>query len=218
MLRSARLRRHRLAGGAGCLPEVADMASRCASLFACAALAVAVTPMPAAAQTLRTSVSATYTFLRDTNADQSYGAGVTGGFAHRIAGWLAVAADGGVSADTTDYTATGGDLWLHRYWSLHAGPRVARPAGRVRPYGECLFGVTWYRVRGTSLQPSDWTGVADFSLQPGGGVDVFLTPHVAFRAAADLQVLFRYDSRFDTGYRSYLYRVHAGVSFHVGRP
>ena len=189
--------------------------SSVASVILLAGLVVCA-PVRAAAQSPSTNVSLTYTFLRDTGEGQSFTAGATVGVTLRIRGWLAATAEAGLSADSKDYSSSGGGVWDYRYTSFHAGPRVARPEGTIRPYGQLLAGATRWQIRETQLAPSDWDGTTDFSLQPGAGLDVFLTRRVALRFAGDVQVLFRHESRFDTNYRTYLYRFHAGVSFHFG--
>jgi len=180
-----------------------------AALFTCV-------PTLGSAQFPTTNASLAYTFLRDTEADQSFAWGTTIAATHRLRGWLAATAEIAVSADSANYSASGGGIYDFRYESIQAGPRAARATGPARPYVELLAGATRWRIRERFLDNTGWEAATDFSLQPGVGVDVFFTRRAALRLGADLRVLFRHDSRFDTDYRTYLCRIHAGVSFHFG--
>jgi hypothetical protein len=62
----------------------------------------------------------------------------------------------------------------------------------------------------------EW-GSPDFALQPGLGVDIFLSRHLAVRVAGDLRLIFRHDQRFDRDYRTTLYRFNTGLVFHFVR-
>jgi len=186
---------------------------RCAAL---SAALVACVPTLAFAQHPAGNVAVTYTFLRDTEADQSFASGATVSATFRVHRWLAMTAEAAVSADSKDYAATAGGYWDFRYESIQAGPSVARTTGALRPYVQLLAGATRWQIRELRLSPTGWDSVTNFSLQPGVGVDVFFARRVAFRLGADLRVLFRHDSRFDQDYRTNLYRFHAGVSVHFG--
>ena len=193
--------------------SVVAFSMRCAVL---SAALIACVPTLGSAQSPTTNVSFTYTFLRDAEADQSFARGATIAATRRVRGWLAATAEIAVSADSMDYSASGGGIYDFRYESIQAGPRVARPSGPARPYVELLAGATRWRIRERFLDRTGWEAATDFSLQPGVGVDVFFSRRTALRLGADLRVLFRHESRFDTAYRTYLYRLHAGVSLHFG--
>jgi hypothetical protein len=192
---------------------VFEFSVRCAVL---SAALIACVPTLGSAQSPTTNVSLTYTFLRDAESDQSFVWGATIAATLRVRSWLAATAEIAVSTDSTDYSASGGGIYDFRYESIHAGPRVARATGRVRPYVELLAGATRWRIRERFLDRTGWQAATDFSLQPGVGVDVFFTRRAALRLGADLRVLFKHDNRFDTDYRTNLYRLHAGVSLHFG--
>jgi len=180
------------------------------------AVLLACVPAPGFAQSPTANVSVTYTFLRDTEPDQDFARGATIAAARRVRGWLSVAAEIALSADSADYSATGGGIYDFRYESIHAGPRAGRTTGPVRPYVELLAGATRWRIRERFLDRTGWEAVTDFSLQPGAGVDIFFTRRAALRLAGDVRVLFKHDNRFDKDYRTNLYRLHAGVSLHLG--
>jgi hypothetical protein len=186
---------------------------KCAVL---SAMLVVCVPTLASAQSPTSNVSLTYTFLRDTESDQSFAQGATVAAALQVHSRLAAAVEVAVSTDSTDYSASGGGIYDFRYESIHAGPRANLATGRARPYVELLAGATRWRIRERFLDQTGWEAVTDFSLQPGVGVDVFFTPRAALRLSADVRVLFKHDNRFDTDYRTNLYRLHAGVSFHFG--
>jgi len=195
------------------------MTSVYVSSMTCVVLSAALlacVPTLGSAQPPTGSVSVTYTFLRDAESDQSFASGATLAATYRLRSWLAATAEIAVSGDSTDYSATGGGIYDFRYESIHAGPRAARVTGPVRPYVELLAGATRWRIRERFLDRTGWEGVTSFSLQPGVGVDIFLTRRAALRVGADLRVLFKHESRFDTDYRTNQYRVHAGVSYHFG--
>lgn len=181
-----------------------------------AALWIVSGPAAAFAQPSRASVSMTYTWLRDADADRTYTPGASVEGAVRVFGWLSATVEVAISTAGEDFASTGGGTYDFRYESLQAGPRLAPSAGLARPYVELLAGATRWRIRERRLDRTGWESVTDFSLQPGAGVDVFITPHVAFRIGGDLRVLFKHDNRFDKNYRTTLYRAHAGVSVHFG--
>ena len=187
--------------------------TRCAVL---SAAIVACIPAFGSAQPPTANVSVTYTFLRDAESDQRFASGATVAVAGRVYRWLAAAAEFAVSANSKDYSTSGGGIYDFRYESFHAGLRAARSTGRARPFVELLAGATRWRIRERFLDRTGWQSVTDFSIQPGLGLDVFFTQRAALRLGADLRVLFRHDNRFDKDYRTNLYRLHAGVSVHFG--
>jgi hypothetical protein len=81
---------------------------------------------------------------------------------------------------------------------------------------ELLVGRTRYGIWERRLNPSgEWLAPV-FSVQPGVGIDMFVSHRLAVRVAGDLRLLFRHDQRFDRDYRTRLYRVNAGLAFHFG--
>jgi hypothetical protein len=163
------------------------------------------------------SVSVTYTLLRDTDLDFTFARGAALGGAYRLHEWLFAVAELAFSAHHQDYSAVQGGTYDFRYQSLQAGPRVAPLAGRVQPYVEVLAGGTRLGIWERRLDRTGEWGSPDFSLQPGLGVDIFLSRHLAVRVAGDLRLLFRHDERFDRDYRTTLYRFNTGLVFHFVR-
>jgi len=90
----------------------------------------------------------------------------------------------GATADFSYNTKTfaAGDFGLtsvdaHAY-GFHVGPRVKAHIGRAEPFGHILFGFTHL-----SATPAGGTNLNDnaFSLKMGGGLDIGITHHFAFR-------------------------------------
>lgn len=161
------------------------------------------------------SVSATYTLLRDPDLDFTFERGVSLGGACRLYGWLFVSAELALNYHHQDYSAVQGGTYDFAYQSLQAGPRVVPFSGRVQPYIEVLTGATRLGLWERRLDRTGQWGAAEFSVQPGIGVDVFLSRQVAVRFAGDVRVLFKHDNRFDKDYRARLYRFNTGMAFHL---
>jgi hypothetical protein len=167
-------------------------------------------------QSSNSSVSATYTLLRDTDLGFTFGRGVSFGGACRLHRWLFVDAELAFSGHRQDYSAVQGGTYDFRYQSLQAGPRVMPLSGRVQPYVEVLAGATRLGIWERRLDRTGEWASPDFSVQPGLGVDIFAGRRLALRFAGDLRLLFRHDSRFDEDYRTKLYRFNVGLAFHLG--
>jgi hypothetical protein len=163
------------------------------------------------------NVSATYTLLRDTDSDFTFARGVSLGVAWRVHEWLFVGAELAFSAHHEDYSAVQGGTYDFRYQSLQAGPRVVPLSGPVQPYAEVLAGMTRFGIWERRLDRTGQWGSPDLSVQPGLGVDMFVSRRVALRFSGDIRLLFRHDQRFDKGYRTRLYRLNAGLAMQLGR-
>jgi hypothetical protein len=185
---------------------------------ALAVLAVALLPGVGRAQTSKGSVAVSYSLLHDAEAGETYALGGSLAGTIRLHGWLAGTVEVSASSRHEDFAATGGGTYDQRYQSIQAGPRLSPPGRRVRPYLDLLVGATRYGIWERRLDQAGEWGSPVLSLQPGLGVDVFLTRKVAVRLGGDLRVLFKQDTRFDTGYRTRLYRLDLGVAFHFGTP
>jgi hypothetical protein len=79
-----------------------------------------------------------------------------------------------------------------------------------------LAGATRLGIWERRLDRTGTWGSPEFSLQPGVGLDFLITQRVALRLSSDMRVLFRHDNRFNTDYRTQLYRFNAGASLHLG--
>lgn len=188
------------------------------SLWAVLAVAVLlVAPHRANAQGATGTVSASYTVLRDTDAARTFDRGISVAATRRIRGWASAAADVSISTAHDDFSASQGGTYDFRYLSVQLGPRVSPRSGRVQPYAELLAGITRLGIWERQLDKTGAWGSPEFSLQPGLGADVLITPRVALRLGGDLRLLFKHDTRFDTNYRARLLRLSAGVAIHLGR-
>lgn len=163
-----------------------------------------------------TTVSATVTILRDTDASRTYDRGIAVDAAHRVRGPLRIAVEAAFSFAHEDFSATQGGVYDFRYQSWQAGPRLAAPVGRVRPFGEVLAGVTRLGIWERRLDNIGEWGTPQFSIQPGAGVDLGIAPRLALRIAGHLRLVSRHDNRFDRDYRATLYRIGAGVVVPLG--
>lgn len=180
------------------------------------ALVVLIDSQLAFGEDSKASVSATYTVLRDTDSEQTFGRGMSVAGTYRVRRWVYVAAEVAFSADHEDYSSSQGGTYDFRYQSIQAGPRASPLTGRVQPYAELLAGVTRLGIWERRLDRIGGWGSPEFSVQPGLGVDLLIARRVALRLGGDLRLLFRHDNRFDTGYRTKLYRLNVGLAFHLG--
>jgi hypothetical protein len=168
----------------------------------------------------RGSLSVAYLWLHDHEQQAAYASGLSLSTAHRIRGWLALAAEVSRSNRSEDFRNTEGGLFELRYESLKGGPRVSRWVGRVRPYGQVLAGATRWRIR-ERIDPRgreslSWESATHFALTPGAGLDVFIVRRVSLRVSGDLSFVFRRDNRFGNAYRTKISTVHGGMAFHWG--
>ena len=185
-------------------------------LTALALLLMMSSPRAALGQSPRASVSATYTFLRDTDLDASFGRGVSLGGAYRLHHGVFVTAEFALSGRHQDFFSSQGGTYDFWYESLQAGPRLAPLQGRVQPYVEVLAGATRLGIWERRLDQTGEWGAWEFSLQPGLGVDIPVSGRLALRFAGDLRLVSTRDTRFDKDYRRRLYRLNVGVAFHLG--
>jgi hypothetical protein len=174
-------------------------------------------PHAAFGQESNTNVSATYTLLRDTDSDFTFARGMSVGAAWRVHEWLFVGAELALSGHHQDYSAVQGGTYDFRYQSIQAGPRVVPLSGPIQPYAEVIAGVTRFGIWERRLDRTGEWGSPDLSVQPGLGVDMFVSSHVALRFSGDIRLLFRHDQRFDKDFRTRLYRFNAGLAIHLGR-
>jgi hypothetical protein len=178
---------------------------------------VVLSSQAAFGQTSNGSVSVAYTLLRDTDLDVTFSRGVSLGGAYRVHEWLFAVAEVGFSAHHQDYAAVQGGTYDFQYQSVHGGARVSPARGPIQPYIEVLAGSTRLGIWERRLDRTGEWGSPHFSVQPGVGLDMFVGRHVAVRVAGDLRLLFKHDQRFDTGYRTTLYRFNTGLVFHFDR-
>jgi hypothetical protein len=117
-------------------------------------------------------VSASYSFLREGGSGGVNANGVSGSLALNVNRWLGLAGDlgyyhaspGGISTNTTTYLF---------------GPRFSyRRSNKVTPFAQVLLGGAHVSVPGLG-------STNGFSFSAGGGLDLGLSRHVAFRPQLD---------------------------------
>ena len=149
-----------------------------------------VSDMPAP----RAEVSSGYMLMRDVTRDtgKTYPAGWYISGVYNVTPWLGIVAEGSAGYGRTEEVnlATSQYSSKPRMSTITAGARFFHKAGRFAPYGQFLMGAAIEQRKHTDV----WNGVAHsgtttanrLALQPGGGVTVYITERVGFRAAADV--------------------------------
>lgn len=149
---------------------------------------------PLRAQTPRAEISGGYSFLHDRDRSESFPAGWVASAARNVNGWIGVAVEVGGNYRTcadcqrgpfTSQQSRGDDLSL-RVYTFMVGPRVAaRSIPAVTPFAQFLFGGS-HLSGGVEFDGSLTTGL---TYQPGGGVDIRMTPKVGLRLQGDYRVI-----------------------------
>ena len=95
------------------------------------------------------------------------------------------------------------------FLSYLVGPRVSRRVDNIGYFGQVLFGGVRSEASVSLLNVPVLEGGEsnDFAIQPGAGVDFFLTPNTGIRAGVD------YRRVFYEGDGSNQFRFHVGVVF-----
>jgi hypothetical protein len=150
--------------------------------------------VPLRAQTPRAEISGGYSFLHDENRSENFPAGWVASATGNVNRWIGVTAEVGGNYRTCDncqrgpftsQESSGRDLHL-RVYSYMIGPRVAaRAVPGVTPFAQVLFGGT-HISGGAEFDGALTTGL---TYQPGGGVDIRVTPKVGIRLQGDYRVI-----------------------------
>ena len=150
--------------------------------------------VPSSAQTPRAEISGGYTFMRDQDRAETFPAGWVASVVGNINGWIGAASEVGGSyrvcpdcqrGPFTSATFRGTDRNL-QVFTFMAGPRVAaRAVQAVTPFAQILLGGS-HVSGGVEFDGALTTG---FTYQPGGGVDVRVTPNVGIRLQGDYRVI-----------------------------
>jgi hypothetical protein len=133
-------------------------------------LALSVFAIPSRAQSVDASLS--YSYFRLGGSGGINQNGVSGSVAYNLRSfsWL------GIVGDFGGYHASPGGVTLNTYTYLF-GPRLTlRNPSKVNPFGQALLGGSRLTDGGSSNQ---------FAYSIGGGVDIGLLPHLAFRPQVD---------------------------------
>jgi opacity protein-like surface antigen len=154
-------------------------------------VALSVLAIPSRAQSVDVSVS--YSYFRLGGSGGFNQNGVSGSVAYNYKSWL------GLVGDFGGYHASPGGTSLNTYTYLF-GPRVTlRNPSKINPFGQFLLGGSRLTDGGSSSQ---------FAYSIGGGVDIGLLPHLAFRPQVD------YIGLNTPGSRTNCTRVSAGLVVH----
>jgi len=147
-----------------------------------------------AADTPRLELSGAYAVMHDSDRSETFPFGWVASAAGNVNTWFGVVAEVGGSYRNCEncqrgpfasQNFRGTDLHLKVHTFL-GGPRVASHAlSAITPFGQVLFGGT--HVSGGI----EWDGALNtgFTYQPGGGVDVRVTPKVGIRLEGDYRVI-----------------------------
>jgi hypothetical protein len=157
-------------------------------------LVLSVFAIPSGAQSVDASLS--YSYFRLGGSGGVNQNGVSGSVAYNAYNWLGIVGDFGV------YHASPLGVSLNTYTYLF-GPRVTlRNPSKFNPFAQALFGGS--RLTTGSGGPT----FNQFAYSIGGGVDIGLLPHLAFRPQVD------YVGLNTTGSRTNCTRVSAGFVVH----
>lgn len=148
------------------------------------ALVLAATVVVAAQDVPAIEIGAGYSALRDNDIDHWFGTGVTVDIGVNVTDWLAVAGEGSYHSTSIDWGFGDVDLSVSTFMG---GMRFLTRRGGVSPFVQALVGVARQSFNGISMNA--------FAVQPGAGVDVFVTRKVAVRLQGDFRSI--YDSEGD---------------------
>jgi hypothetical protein len=147
-----------------------------------------------AADAPKFELAAGYAYMHDSNRAEAFPAGWAISTAGYINSWIAVAAEVGGNYDECKtcqigpfaaQTIRGTDRTIRVHTYL-AGPKIAsHAASAVTPFGQVLFGGS-HISGGVEFDGALNTG---FTYQPGGGVDVRVTPRTGIRVEGDYRVI-----------------------------
>lgn len=149
--------------------------------------------LPARAQTSKFEFSGGYAYVHEQDRSEDYPAGWVAAGMGNVTDWIGVSAEVSGNYGTckgcqrgpfTSQRSRGRDLDLAIYTYM-VGPRLAARMSRVTPFAQVLLGGT-HISGGAEFDGALTTG---FSYQPGGGVDVYLTPAIGLRVQGDYRVV-----------------------------
>jgi opacity protein-like surface antigen len=149
---------------------------------------------PAYAQTPRAEIAGAYSFMHDTDRSEDFAVGWVASAVGNVNTWIGVVTEAGTNYRTckscqrgpfTSQNFRGTDRHL-RVFTYMAGPRVASHAiSAVTPFAHILVGGS-HISGGVQFDGALTTGL---TYQPGGGIDVSVTPNVGIRAQGDYRVI-----------------------------
>jgi opacity protein-like surface antigen len=171
-------------------PRTVSVLSACVLLLSPAAgLAqeVGAPPVP------QVEVAGGYSFMYDTDMEEEFPKGWFFSGAANVTNWFGVA--GELSGAHKTFTESPGYKAKLGLYTLMAGPRFFVQTGRIVPFAQFLVGAAHARTK--VAFPFEVGGMSEykdndteFAIQPGGGLTVLLTRHVAVRGAVDYRRIF----------------------------
>jgi hypothetical protein len=175
-------------------------------------------PSPASAQEISAEVAGGgYSFMRDFITDENYPLGwfLSGGWP--VADWFTAVGEISGMYKTYDFSLDSESFsTTTRQHSYLGGVRRSWQVGTMRPFGQFLAGVTRESGGVTIFRQSIATPETKLTLQPGGGVEVFLTDHLGVRLGADYRRIFADRENTEQEHDNQL-RVAAGVVVGIRR-
>jgi len=168
------------------------------------AVSATVLCLPQIASAQNVSATGGYSLVRDHDIDETLSGWVASVIGH-IAPRFGITAEAGRTSKALPVLGT---TLKYRSLSLMAGPQVSvRPLSRVSVFGQVLFGA----IRGEVGILDQMQSSTDFALQPGGGVDFWISGAIGIRAGADYRRIDAADSVMTQ------MRVQAGLAIGAGR-
>lgn len=180
-----------------------------------------IIPVPVA------EVSAGYTFMRDLNDfhdwdGTNFPAGWYTSGAFNVTRWMGLVGEAAGSYKNNMFSSNfeGAKASVDgRVYTFMGGPRFFYKRGRISPHLQMLVGATHFRATGKMTYANLTTTATEtdtnFTLQPGGGLTVYLTPSIGARVAADFRTAMNFDGP-GTAYNHEV-RVSSGLTFNWGR-
>ena len=172
-------------------------------------------------------VAVGYTFMRDLNDfhdwnGTNFPAGWYTSGAMNLTRWMGVVgeASGSYKNNLFNQTLEGVNAKADgRVYTFLGGPRFFYKRGRIAPHLQMLVGATHFRVNGqvsyATLTATHTETSTNFTLQPGGGVTIYLTPSIGARVTADFRTAMQFEGP-GTDYNHQL-RLASGLTFNWGR-
>jgi hypothetical protein len=187
------------------------MKRRAGVLLVCGLFVASAWPDAAQAQPPRLQLFAAYSFVHDRELNDGLPTGFAVGAGGRITDWFAVV--GEVGGSTRAFGLSDEDDLRLTLYSFLMGPQFARRGHRVlTPFLQILVG----GVRAGGSFYGDQDASTLFAVQPGGGVDVAITPRIGVRLLGDFRVINADLSTLREGARSQQIRWLIGAVFTLG--
>lgn len=170
-----------------------------------AAFMIGLSAVPALAQDAPAfDVSGGYSLVRDGDVEETFHGWLASATGY-VTPWFGITGEVGGNYKGIEVLGADVDLSVH---SFMAGPRLTvRSSAGVTPFAQLLVGAA--RLSGDVLGIGDSS--TEFALQPGGGVDIWLSSRAGIRVGADYRRVFVEDDGINE------FRFHVGVVVSGGR-